>query len=127
LDFAYDTVLSLTIACTVEENNAFKHGGIRLLDILVLAVFIVRDQVTQVLNRHLGISNHKLLLILVKHHGNVEHLVCAFSQVILDAVVAVELISVHGVHGHFVVVDFVVVLLLQVALYVVALVDFILI
>lgn len=68
LNFPNYTVLTLAVTCPVEEDHSLEHRGICLFDILIFAVFIVRNQITQILNRHLCIANHELLVILVEHY-----------------------------------------------------------
>lgn len=68
LDFTDDTVLPLAVTCSIQENDTFQDRSIGFLNILILAVFIVRYKVTKVFDWHLGISNNELLIVLVKHH-----------------------------------------------------------
>ena len=106
-NFAYDTVGSLTVARTVKEYDAAQHSFLLLAVVAPGLLVVVVDQVSKILHRKLGVTNHKLASFLIQSDRDVEEvralgvrsgelLVCA--EQVLDLVLFGHQVGVHCVH-----------------------------
>lgn len=73
-DFAYDAIFALAVAGSVQEQNSFKDCFLLAGDKATCFVVIIVNEINKVFERQLGVTNHKLTVLLVKSKTDIEQL-----------------------------------------------------